>query len=454
MQLTERIKQAGIIGCGGAGFPTHAKYSSSQIRTILLNGAECEPLLQTDRYLMRNHAKELIRAADMLLQETGAESCIVALKRSYTRETAALEAAILEAASPIRLQLLDSFFPAGDEQTIVYETTGQVVPPAGIPLDVGCVVTNIATLYAIAGAMEDRPFTQKYLTVTGEVDHPIIARVPVGTPVSECLKLAGGTRISDYIVVDGGPMMGRVMTKEEAEQAYVTKTVSGLIILPAGSSVAVRTTIPWERMANRAKSACIQCTFCTQLCPRALLGHPLKPHRIMRKLSMGRPIAELLEDQDIQNAALCCSCGVCEIYACPMGLQPRTVNTVLKRELARQGIRWSRPEGPWEALPERSMRKAPTERIAARAGVSPYEYIQIDELREISPETAKSVCISLRQGIGAPAIPLVKNGEEVKNGQLIAVPPEGKLGSFLHASISGTVQIKEQYIEIREQCRR
>ena len=448
MQLTELIYQAGIIGCGGAGFPTHAKYNGT-IETIIINGAECEPLLQTDRYLMRNKAAELIQAADMLLRETGAGGCVIALKASYTREIGALEEAIRSFASSVRLHRLESFFPAGDEQTIVYEVTGKVVPPSGIPLNVGCVVNNVATLYGIYEAMEGRPFTQKYLTVTGEVENPVIAKVPIGTPVRECLKLAGGPVLSDYVVINGGPMMGKLMTKEEADSAYVTKTMSGLIVLSTDSSIARRSKVTLQHMLNRAKSACIQCSFCSQLCPRALLGHPLEPHRIMRKLSSCRDLTEILDDRDVRNAALCCECGICEIYACPMGLQPRKVNSLLKGELARAGIRYQRTEGEWEPDPNRNMRKAPTARVASRAGVASFEEIQIDEMREITPSAAGTVRLALRQSIGAPSQPVINDGERVKEGQLIAVCPEGSLGSALHASISGVASVEGQYLEIK-----
>lgn len=448
MQLAEMIYQAGIIGCGGAGFPTHAKYGS-RVETIIINGAECEPLLQTDCFIMRNHADELIKAADMLLQETRAATCVIALKHSYKRELEALEQAISSRNSSVGIYQLDGFFPAGDEQTIVYEVTKKIVPPAGIPLDVGCVVSNIATLYCISEAMEGKVFAQKYVTVTGEVENPIIARVPIGTPVNTCLELAGDPMIEDYVVINGGPMMGKLMTREEAGEACITKTMSGLIVLPADSDMVHRLRAPWESMINRAKSVCIQCSFCTQLCPRALLGHPLEPHRIMRKLASGQDINELMTDRDIQNVALCCSCGVCEIYACPMGLQPRTINTMLKKELSKAGFRYQRPEGEWQASSKRSLRKVPTERIAARAGVAAYEKIIIDEEKEILPEEIMEVHLNLQQGIGAPAVPMVECGELVKKGQMIATCPSGKIGSNLHASIDGVVVAVERWITIR-----
>lgn len=449
MQLTQMIYQAGIIGCGGAGFPTHMKYSADQINTILINGAECEPLLQTDRYLMRNRAGALIEAADLLLRETKAGRCVIALKHSYEREIEELERAIAEKNSPVGLHLLDSFFPAGDEQTIVYEVTGKVVPPGGIPIQTGCVVSNIATLHCIYEAMNGIPFITKYLTVTGEVREPVIAKVPVGTPVGRCLELAGGTPLSDYVVINGGPMMGKLMTKEEAEHAFVTKTMSGLIVLPVDNSIARRSGVAAKHILNRAKSACIQCSFCTQFCPRALLGHPIEPHRIMRKVSSCREPADILDDPEVRNAALCCECGICEIYACPMGLQPRRVNTMLKKELAAAGIRYQRPQGDWEARPERNLRKAPTSRVAARAGAAAYEAIRIEAMREIRADETEFVRLGLCQSIGAPSVPVVKNGERVEKGQLIAVCPEGSLGSALHASMSGIVRAEEEYIEIQ-----
>ena len=449
MELKEMIRQAGIIGCGGAGFPTHAKYIGGPIEKIIINGAECEPLLQTDRWLMRNKAAELIQAADMLLEETKAGECVIALKHSYIREIKALEKAVSEQGSKVRLHQMDSFFPAGDEQSIVYEVTKKVVPPAGLPIHVGCVVNNIATLFCIYEASHGKPFTEKYMTVTGEVRSPVIVKVPVGTPVSRCIELAGGAAVEDYIVINGGPMMGKLMTKEEAEEAFVTKTMSGLILLPADHPIARAASVKQEHMLNRAKSACIQCSFCSQLCPRALLGHPIRPHKVMRKVSARQDVKLLLDDKDIRNAALCCECGICEIYACPMGLQPRKINQMVKKELASAGIRYQREGDYWEAVPEREIRKAPTKRVAARAGVGKYEDIQIDEIREITEEETGHVRLALRQSIGAPSVPVVKEGEQVKKGQVIAACPEDSLGSDLHSPVEGRIHLEPSYIEIR-----
>ncbi|MFR2897958.1 4Fe-4S dicluster domain-containing protein [Hungatella sp.] len=204
-------------------------------------------------------------------------------------------------------------------------------------------------------AFDGEPFTRKFLTVTGEVNNPIILRVPVGTPVRECIKLAGGTPLSRYIVVNGGPMMGKMICMEDVPNSYVTKTMSGLIVLPEDSAIARRNQVTVKHMINQAKSACIQCSFCSQMCPRALLGHPIRPNKIMRKLSSGMPMEEMLNDPDARNAALCCECGICEIYACPMGLKPRTVNSMLKRNLRRQEFA-TRDRKVWNIWHSRSAR--------------------------------------------------------------------------------------------------
>ena len=289
--LTEIIKEAGIVGCGGAGFPTHAKYSGGPVETIIVNGAECEPLLQTDRYLMRNCARKLIRTADRIKEETGAKEFIIALKAAYTREIESLERAIEELGSSVKLHKLQSFFPAGDEQTIVYEVTGRVVPPAAIPLSVGCVVSNVATIYGIGDAFEGEPFTRKFLTVTGEVAHPTILRVPVGTPVSECIALAGGTHLSRFIVVNGGPMMGRAMVNLDSP---VTKGCSGITVMSGRDA------------QRREATQCIKCAKCVSACPMGLEPYYLS------KMTQKKGWDEL----EALMITSCIECGCCQ-STCP-----------------------------------------------------------------------------------------------------------------------------------------
>ena len=455
MELLEQIVRAGVVGLGGAGFPTGKKLDC-RVEWLIVNGAECEPLLRTDRYLMRHNAGRVVRAAGAVARMVGAKHCVIALKRAYTEEWKALEEALVgegpesggasvPGTVPIELFPLDSFYPAGDEQVLVYEVTERVVPPAGIPLDVGAVVSNLATMNAISDAMDGIPLTKKYITVTGEVKRPTIVRAPVGTSFEECIRLAGGSKEERYCVIDGGPMMGKVMGYEEAREAAVTKTTSGIIVLDEDHYLSVLSKTPVGRMKRLASAACIQCSYCTQLCPRNLLGHPLESHKIMRRFAAGGDIPSLLDDPVVRQAAICCQCGVCEQYACPMGLTPRRINALIRDEMRKAGIPYERREALWEADPERRNRKLPTKRAAARSGVLDYYDFEIDILAEAAPSTVR---ISLRQNMGAPAQPVVQEGDRVREGQLIARCPEGKLGADIHAGIGGVVTKVTDYIVI------
>lgn len=441
MDLLSKIFEAGVVGCGGAGFPTHIKLNA-QPEYFIVNGAECEPLLRTDRYIMTNMADRIVAGVDAICDGRKIPKRVIALKAHYRREREALGRAIRKAGSGIELHLMDSFYPAGDEQIVVYEVTRRVVPSGGIPLAVGAVVDNVATVLAVADALEGRPFTHKYLTVTGEVKRPVILRVPVGTGFDRCIALAGGTDLEDCVIVSGGPAMGRYMDKEEGLRQHVTKTTSGILVLPSGDG-AYNTGV--DRMLSRAASACIQCSFCTQMCPRHMLGHPIRPHKIMRKMSMYRDFSRLLEDEDIRQAALCCECGVCELYACPMGLLPRTVNSLLKQELGRAKLL---REGGKEDLrpdPNRSLRKVPAKRLAARAGVLKYFDRDICDCVEDCPPQVE---IPLKMHIGVSSEPTVASGDRVEAGQLIARCPQGQLGANICAGIGGTVQLRDDSIII------
>ena len=443
MELLEQIKQAGIVGCGGAGFPTHAKLNC-KVETLIVNGAECEPLLRTDRWLMCHRARQLVEAAALCGGAVEAQRVYIALKENYHAAIRALQEAIVGLHSRVELFLLKNFYPAGDEQMLVLEVTGRTVPPAGIPLDVGVVVSNVATMCAVYDASHGEGFTQKYLTVTGEVAQPVILRVPLGISFEACIQAAGGTALSDYRILSGGPMMGKLFTRQEAQDQVVTKTTSGLVVLPADIPLVRQRETDLRVILRRAKTACIQCSHCTELCPRHLAGHPLQPHKIMRKLAYAEGISGLLEDFDIRQAQICSECGVCEVYACPMGLQPRQVNVYVKGQLAQAGLRYARTGDSWHAMEAREWRRAPSRRMAARLGVGKYYDYEIDRLVELE---ADRVRLPLKQHIGAPSVPMVAPGDRVQKGQLIAQCPQG-LGAGLCASIDGVVKSVDGAITI------
>ena len=441
MDLLSKIFEAGVVGCGGAGFPTHIKLNA-QPEYFIVNGAECEPLLRTDRYIMTNMADRIVAGVDAICDGRKIPKRVIALKAHYRREREALGRAIRKAGSGIELHLMDSFYPAGDEQIVVYEVTRRVVPPGGIPLAVGAVVDNVATVLAVADALEGRPFTHKYLTVTGEVKRPVILRVPVGTGFDRCIALAGGTDLEDCVIVSGGPAMGRYMDKEEGLRQHVTKTTSGILVLPFGDG-AYNTGV--DRMLSRAASACIQCSFCTQMCPRHMLGHPIEPHKFMRSAAN----KDFQDTNVFLNTLFCSSCGLCENFSCPQGLSPRSLIADYKLGLRKAGVK---PPAVASApiSKAREYRKAPEERLEARLGLSKYDVdapLQPDGYWKGERQIHK-VKIPLSQHIGAPAVPVVEKGAEVSCGQCIAKPAEG-LSVAIHSSVDGKVrEVTDKYIVI------
>jgi len=423
-ETIKKIQDAGVVGAGGAGFPTHVKVSASA-RTIVVNGAECEPLLRVDQQLMARNAKEMIEGLKTVMELTGAQEGIIALKDKYKEAINTLQREI--AGKPIKLNVLDDFYPAGDEHVTVYETTGKLVPQGGIPLKVDCVVTNVETLINVAGALAGQPVVDTYITVTGAIASPVTLKLPIGTPINTALSLAGAGNLKGMKVIDGGPMMGKIV-EDLAEP--ITKTTKGLIVLPEDHPLITKRQKAIDRIIRESNAACIQCRFCTDLCPRYLLGHKLEPHKIMRALKHIQG-----QEEALKMAMVCSECGVCEQYACIVDLSPRKVNAMLKKELGKKGLK---PEMPKEqaVLNIQPHRKIPVKRLISRLGLTQY-----DKKAPLSENeyTVDKVYIKLHQHVGAPSIPVVKVGQRVQRGSLIAKIPDNALGANIHASISGTV---------------
>jgi Na+-translocating ferredoxin:NAD+ oxidoreductase RnfC subunit len=435
--LVEAVRSAGVIGAGGAGFPTHVKLAA-QVDTVIANGAECDPLLKCDQRLMESRAAEMVRGVRLVMEATGATRGILALKDEYLAATSALQRAI-GSQNDLDLLLMESRYPAGDEFVLVYEATGRLVPETGLPLHVGCLVQNVQTLFNIARAEKGAAVTHRLLTVAGAVARPVTLWAPVGAAIRDVLAWAGGVQPSrwsqrtadDYAVVVGGPMMGRVATDLDES---VTKTTSGLLVLPKDNVVVrymTRTKTSWVR---RGISTCDQCRDCTDLCPRYLLGHNLEPHEVMRAINYGqaRPADK------VTAAVLCCECRLCEAYACPLELSPMAYYVSIKQELRASGwVNEVHRRTDFGAHSMREYRLVPTHRLIARLGLAEWEH-QVCPLDEADYRQDR-VVIPLQQHIGAPCQPVVKAGDEVAVGDLIGQIPEGKLGANIHASIAGRV---------------
>lgn len=434
MEMVEAIKRAGVVGAGGAGFPTHVKLNT-KAEYFLVNAAECEPLIETDKFLCRTKAKRIVSTVVRIAEHLEAKRAVIALKAKYVKEIRALTEAVETLQAPVELFPMRSFYPAGDEQTLVWEVTGRSVPERGLPLDVGCVVSNVGTVLSIADALEGTPVSEKYLSVTGAVRRPVMFHVPVGTPVRDVLK-AADLDTPSYGVILGGPMMGRVLKDDaDIDRAVVTKTTGNLLVLPKDHYLMTRAAVTKERMIRQAASACIQCKMCTDLCPRYLIGHEVRPNMVMRSLWKEPSITE--ESEYIRcfgSAVNCCSCGACEMFSCPMGLSPRKMNDYIKGQLRSRQIQVERKLKPG-SRPGAEYHKIPTERLIARLGLTPYVTHTEPELLELVPDVCE---IPFSQHIGKPAVPVVKPGDRVAKGDLVAEAAEG-LSANIYTGMDGIV---------------
>ena len=427
MNLIELIRSAGVVGAGGAGFPTHVKLNG-QAEYVLANGAECEPLLRVDQLLMQRRARDVIRGMEAAMEATGAKHGVIATKAHYHQAVDALKEA-LGSRSDIRLHLMDAYYPSGDEKSIIYEVTGRVVPSAKLPLDVGCVVSNVATLANIADAVEGKPVIQKDVTVGGDVPHPITVTVPVGAPMDEVISLSGFSGSpADHALIVGGPCMGKIETDWHAP---ITKTTGGLLLLPKDHPLILRRTQPPERILKLARAVCCQCSQCTQMCPRNALGLHVEPHKAMRAMITGNGL--LLDNP--QSVLACSSCGLCSNYACHMELRPSDVMALYKKEMGRAGIR-PVPEAEIQPDPFIVQKRVPVKRLIARMGLSAYDGPAPYTETAYHP---RKVFLPLSQHVGKPALPVVQVGDRVQAGSLIGEIPEKSLGARVHASIAGRV---------------
>lgn len=430
MELLEKIYNAGIVGAGGAGFPTHIKLNA-KVDYFIINAMECEPLLQSDKYIMRQKSDEIIKAVDEIGKFLGTSNLVIALKEEYEKEIEALNNSIQKFDSKIKLHLTRTFYPAGDEQVLIYEVTGRVVPPGGIPLNVNTVVSNVGTVFNIYEAMNDKPVTYKFVTVIGEVAKPSIIKVPIGTSVVECIDECGGVTTNPYAVIMGGPMMGRRFSSSQIKDKVITKTDGAIMVLPEDHYLIQKEKIGIDVLKQRARAACIQCSFCSEMCPRNLIGHPINPHKIMRTIAYG-----LDDENTLKQALICCECGVCEMYACPMGLSPKTINKFIKNELRQKGIKWNNECKAKSPKLVREYRKVPTERLIQRLKLQKYKGQNLEEGMCLNPSEVK---IPLKQNIGISAKAIVNVGDTVEVGQMIGKVDEKAVGANIHSSITGVV---------------
>lgn len=437
-ELSNILQQNGIVGAGGAGFPTYAKLDE-RAETIILNCAECEPLLRLHRQLLEKHAREIVETFHMIGQTVGAKDIIIGIKKAYKKTIEALNECIGDYEG-VRLGLLDEVYPAGDEVVLIYEVTGKVVRPGGLPIESGVAVFNVETVYNVYRAMKhNTPVVDKLVSVVAEVNNPITVRVPIGCTIEEVVAMAGGVTTPNAVYFIGGPMMGNIGTGAQA----VTKTTNAVLVLPENHLIIQKKKSKASIDLKRAAASCCQCTMCTDLCPRHLLGHPIEPHKFMQAATC----KDMQKTEIFINTMFCCSCGLCELYSCMQSLSPRSLMAEYKVGLRANGIKPPQGVEAKAVGPEREYRKVPMERLMARLDLTKYD--REAPLDDVVVDM-KRVKIMLSQHIGAPASAVVKSGDKVEMGQVIAEPGKG-LSVAIHASISGTVtEVNDKYVIIEK----
>ncbi|HWI66157.1 MAG TPA: electron transport complex subunit RsxC [Symbiobacteriaceae bacterium] len=313
--LRTRIRQAGLVGLGGAGFPTAVKLSA-EADVVLLNGAECEPVLTSDHRLMLEEPEKVVLGLRLLMQACGAKRGVIALEANKADAAAALTRCV-KGDPALKVEVLPVRYPQGAEKMLIWGALRRAVPVGALPIHVGVVVQNVSTAAAVATALaEGRPLTERIVTVAGKVQRPGNFRAPIGAGFVDLIAAAGGENGSIAKVVAGGPMMGAA---QMSLTVPVTKTTGGIILLGP------------EDLTTAPETVCIRCGRCVSACPMGLL-----PAKLAEMAEAGR-----WEDAEKFYVAACMECGSCS-YACPahrpLVQQIRlTKSELAKVKAARQG---------------------------------------------------------------------------------------------------------------------
>lgn len=298
-ELLQKVHGAGIIGMGGAGFPTHVKLkppADNPVDTLLLNGAECEPYITADHRTMLEKAQEVVEGAKILLKILGIKTCTIGIENNKPDAISTMTAAAAAASDAdfqIRVEALEVKYPQGSEKQLIKAITGRKVPSMALPSAVGVVVHNVSTTKAVYDAVVlGKPLIEKVITVSGRgINRPANLLVKVGTKVSDIVEFCGGTKPDLARVVLGGPMMGFAVSTLDIP---VTKTTSSVLFLTE------------DEIDTRELSNCIRCGWCLEACPMGL-----EPKEIGIYVEAGKA-----EDTEQFGVFDCFECGSCA-YVCP-----------------------------------------------------------------------------------------------------------------------------------------
>ncbi len=297
--IIEKIKDAGIVGMGGATFPTHVKLSipeGKRAEILIINGVECEPYLTSDYRTMLERGEQLIVGTRILMRAIGVTNAVIGVEANKPDAVKHLQA-IVGAATDIKVQMLKTQYPQGGEKQLIAAVTGRQVPaPPALPIDVGAVVCNASTAVAVYEAVQkNKPLIERVVTVTGAaVPSPKNLLTRFGTPVEALITKCGGLAEGDVKVINGGPMMGRALSNIAMP---VMKGCSGITIMVGSATV------------RGVESACIKCAKCVEACPMGL-----EPYLLSKQAR--KKAWDAMEANDITS---CIECGCCQ-FTCPANI--------------------------------------------------------------------------------------------------------------------------------------
>jgi Na+-translocating ferredoxin:NAD+ oxidoreductase RnfC subunit len=434
MISVEEIKDCGIVGAGGAGFPSYVKLSS-QVEIFIVNAAECEPLLHKDKEILSQKTEVFLKGLKDCIRLVGAKRCIIGIKGKHKNLIKYLESCCDDY---IEIFPLGDYYPAGDEILLTYETTGRVVKAGALPISQNVLIHNVETIFNIG---KQEPVTTKFITVAGDVKTPVSLEVPIGISFREAIEVAVPNP-KEFGVIVGGPMMGCLV--DSLEQP-VTKTTGALLVFPTDHILIQRyaTANSVKKVAAIGRSACDQCSMCTELCPRNLIGHPIQPHKAMRMLSF--PV-DLPETRAMASHTIfCCECNLCSLVSCPEDLYPAQTCINYKRAVMKEKVPYNGEahNKPHELI---NYRKTPIKKIMAKLDLAKFKnYAPLVDFAPC-PEQLK---VMLTQHIGASAKPLVQTGDRVTARQKIGTVGNN-LGAEIHSPMDGSVmEVTERYIVIK-----
>ena len=296
--LRQRVRDAGIVGLGGAAFPTAVKLNPGpdrRLELLLLNGAECEPYICCDDMLMRERPRRIVSGAAIMCRALGLERCVIGVEDNKPEAIEALQKAIAETGGGwLELRQVPSVYPTGGEKQLIQVLTGHEVPSNGLPADIGIVCHNVGTAAAVHDALvEGRPLISRYLTVTGGgVQQPRNLEVLIGTPIADLVKACGGYTEAASRLILGGPMMGFAVAHDD------------IPVIKGSNCVLVATTAEIGEPA--AALPCIRCGDCAEACPASLLPQQLYWHTRAKDF-------DRVQDYHLFD---CIECGCCAVV-CP-----------------------------------------------------------------------------------------------------------------------------------------